>query len=67
MLLQVFSAVIVSLGILFCVCTLSLTCAKAMILRWIGVVMPGDGVQMALLEAVDNEEVVTTIIDRYSC
>lgn len=72
MLLQVFNTVIVSLGMMFCFCTLLLTCAKAMILRWNGVVMPGGHVQMPLLEAEavadsdEEDESGAAMFDKYS-
>ena len=59
LLFQVFSAVVVSLSVMLCMCTLSLTCAKAMILRWVGVVMPGDKAQLPLLSdkaSLDSDE-----------
>lgn len=40
---------------MFCFCTLLLTIAKAMILRWIGVVMPEGQTQMPLLTSNNSE------------
>ena len=61
-LVQILVAVLLSLCVMFCFCTLLLTFAKAMILRWVGVVMPGDNAQMPLLlrgdPGEDEEEVV---------
>uniref|UniRef100_A0A674NVC5 Ig-like domain-containing protein n=1 Tax=Takifugu rubripes TaxID=31033 RepID=A0A674NVC5_TAKRU len=70
MLVQFLSAVVVSLSVMFCFCTLSLTCAKAMILRWIGVVMPTDQVQMPLLSDKalvdsDEEDISDEMVDKY--
>lgn len=71
MLLQVCNAVIVSLAVMFCFCTLFLACAKAMILCWIGVVIPGEQVQMPLLrdEAVadsdEEDESGAAMFDKY--
>ena len=42
LLVQILVAVLLSLCVMFCFCTLLLTFAKAMILGWVGVVMPGD-------------------------
>ena len=57
---QMLIAVILSLCVMFCFCTLVLT--FAMILRWVGVVMPGDQVQMPLLQGdgtgENDEEIV---------
>ena len=53
---QVMIAVVISLCVMFCFCTIVLTFAKAMILRWVGVVMPGDQVQMPLLHTIDTGE-----------
>ena len=69
-LVQIFVAVLLSLSVMFCFCTLLLTFAKAMILRWVGVVMPGDQVQMPLLYRTDiegDEEVVIEdeLIEKY--
>lgn len=55
MLAQISIAVVISLCVMFCFCTLVLTFAKAMILRWVGVVMPGDHVQMSLLKGEYTE------------
>ena len=41
---------------MFCFCTLLLTFAKAMILRWIGVVMPEGQTQMPLLGKNDSDD-----------
>ena len=43
----------VEFDVLFC--TLLLTFAKVMILRWVGVVMPGDQTQMPLLHGADMD------------
>lgn len=55
------SVAVLSLCLMFCFCTLVLTFVKAVILRWVGVVMPGNQVQMPLLNrsdiGEDNEEV----------
>lgn len=56
MLAQVIIAALISLCLMFCFCTLLLTCAKAMLLRWIGVVMPGNQVQMPLLRRTDSDD-----------
>ncbi|CAK6980062.1 uncharacterized protein LOC118802460 [Scomber scombrus] len=53
---QVLAAVVISLCMMFCFCTILLTFAKAMILRWVGVVMPGDQAQMPLLHRLDTSE-----------
>ncbi len=53
---QIMIAVVITLCLLFCFCTVLLTFAKAMILKWVGVVMPGDQAQMLLLSAPDNED-----------
>ena len=53
---QLLIAVVLSLCVMFCFCTLLLTFAKVMILRWVGVVMPGDQVQMPLLSTGKNDE-----------
>jgi len=50
---QIMIAVLLSLCVMFCFCTLLLTFAKAMILRWVGVVMPGGQAQMPLLPMTD--------------
>lgn len=60
LLVQVLRAV-VALCVMFCFCTLLLTFAKAMILRWVGLVMPGEQTQLPLLvrsasEYSDDEE-----------
>ena len=64
-LIQIVVAIISSLCVMFCFCTLLLTFAKAMILRWIKMVMPEGQTQMPLLgkddldddnEDNDNEE-----------
>ncbi|KAG8001029.1 Endogenous retrovirus group 3 member 1 Env polyprotein [Nibea albiflora] len=55
-LIQILIAVLASLCVMFCFCTLLLTFAKAMILRWVGVVMPGDQVQLPLLQRTDSDE-----------
>lgn len=61
-LVQLLVAVLLSLCVMFCFCTLLLTFAKAMILRWVGVVMPGEQIQMPLLVGndldADDAEVV---------
>ncbi|KAG8003089.1 hypothetical protein GBF38_007440 [Nibea albiflora] len=60
---QLLVAFVLSLCVMFCFCTLMLTFAKAMILRWIGVVMPEGQTQMPLLAEDDmnndNEETMT--------
>uniref|UniRef100_A0A3B1K9V9 Uncharacterized protein n=1 Tax=Astyanax mexicanus TaxID=7994 RepID=A0A3B1K9V9_ASTMX len=56
LLVQLLGAALLSVCVMFCFCTLLLTCAKAMILRWIGVVMPGDRVQMPLLNRTDSDD-----------
>jgi len=56
---QILVAAFLSLCVMFCFCTLLLTFAKAMILRWVGIVMPGENTQMPLLsgnDLSDNEE-----------
>ena len=53
---QMLIAVILSLCVMFCFCTLLLTFAKAMILRWVGVVMPEDQVQMPLLQVTGTDK-----------
>ena len=55
MLAQLLAVFILALCVMFCFCTLLLTFAKAMILRWVGVVMPGDQTQMPLLDRNDSE------------
>lgn len=70
-LVQILGALVVLLCVMFCFCTLLLTFAKARILRWVGVVMPGERTQLPLLarSATDDfdeeNEVATNIIDRY--
>ncbi|KAL7373834.1 hypothetical protein ABVT39_015141 [Epinephelus coioides] len=69
-LVQILVAVLLSLCVMFCVCMLLLTFAKAMILRWVGVVMPGDQVQIPLLQQTDtdiDEEVVIEggLVEKY--
>lgn len=46
---QILVAALLSLCFLFCFCTVLLTFAKAMIMRWVGVVMPGDNNQMSVI------------------
>ncbi|KAK6302708.1 hypothetical protein J4Q44_G00270630, partial [Coregonus suidteri] len=53
---QILIAALIALCVMFCFCTLLLTFAKAMILRWVGVVMPGDNTQMPLLIVPDLDE-----------
>lgn len=54
--IQVVIAVVLSLCVMFCCCTLVLTFAKALILRWNGVVLPGDQTQMPLVQdGQDND------------
>ena len=53
-------ALILSLCVMFCFCTLLLTFAKAMILRLVGVVMPGDQVQMPLLQGDGTGQLMET-------
>ncbi|KAK6297558.1 hypothetical protein J4Q44_G00321410 [Coregonus suidteri] len=53
---QILVAALIALCVMFCFCTLLLTFAKAMILRWVGVVMPGDNTQMPLLTVTDLDE-----------
>ncbi|XP_047430263.1 uncharacterized protein LOC124999403 isoform X2 [Mugil cephalus] len=53
---QISIAVVLSLCLMFCFCTLVLTFAKAMILKWVGVVMPGHQAQMPLLNKKDEGE-----------
>lgn len=54
---QIMMAVVITLCLMFCFCTILLTFAKAMILRWAGVVLPGSQTQMLLCEtAVDERE-----------
>ncbi|XP_047435874.1 uncharacterized protein LOC125005021 [Mugil cephalus] len=53
---QISIAVVLSLCLMFCFCTLVLTFAKAMILKWVGVVMPGNQAQMPLLNKNDEGE-----------
>ena len=48
-LVQILATLILALSVMFCFCTLLLTFAKVMIMRWVGVVMPGDQTQMPLL------------------
>lgn len=67
---QILVAALVALCVMFCFCTLLLTFAKAMILRWVGVVMPGDSTQMPLLNVtnLDGDEEVTqdgVLMERY--
>ena len=62
MLFQILAALVLSLCAMFCFCALLLTFAKALILRWIGVVMPENQTQMPLLDGNELEEVV----DMYS-
>lgn len=52
---QILVAALLALCVMFCFCTLLLTFAKAMILRWVGVVMPGEQVQMPLLSGSDRD------------
>lgn len=54
-LVQFFGVVLASLCFMFCFCTLLLTFAKAMILRWVGVVMPSEQVQIPLLRVPDMD------------
>lgn len=69
-LVQILVGVLISLCVMFCFCTLLLTFAKPMILRWVGVVMPGDQIQRPLLHGNDleeDEEVIMEgeILDKY--
>lgn len=73
-LVQFFIAILISLCFMFCFCTLLLTFAKAMILRWVGVVMPSEQAQMPLLHVsdadIDDEDagdtgVAQNVIDIY--
>ena len=54
-LVQILAALVLALSVMFCFCTLLLTFAKAMIMRWVGVVMPGDQTQMPLLRDADTD------------
>lgn len=64
---QIVMAALISLCVMFCFCTLLLTCAKAMILRWVGAVMPGDQVQLPLLQmtGTDADEELVIEVDKY--
>ena len=53
-LVQILAALVLALSVMFCFCTLLLTFAKVMIMRWVGVVMPGDQTQMPLLHDADT-------------
>ena len=57
---HILMAAFLSLCLMFCFCTLLLTFAKAMILRWVGVVMPGENAQLSVLHrgTTEDEEVV---------
>lgn len=52
---QILVAAFVALCLMFCFCTVLLTFAKAMILRWVGVIMPGENTQMPLLTMADSD------------
>ena len=67
---QILVAVLLSLSIMFCCCTLLLPFAKAMILRWVGIVMTGEQSQVLLLHRTgddDDEEVVveSMLMEKY--
>ncbi|XP_036418907.1 uncharacterized protein LOC118802460 [Colossoma macropomum] len=62
-LVQIMVAVLISLSVMFCCCTLVLTFAKAMILRWVGVLMPGDQIQMPLLHRTDTDDDEEVVIE----
>lgn len=69
-LVQVLGALVIALCVMFCFSTLLFTFAKAMILRWVGVVKPGERTQLPLpaRSATDDfveNEVVTNVVDRY--
>jgi len=69
-LVQILGALVLSC-VMFCFCTLLLTFAKAMILRWVGVVMPENQAQMPLLERGMSDETEEwraegDIVDMYS-
>ncbi|XP_030580076.1 uncharacterized protein LOC115776499 [Archocentrus centrarchus] len=68
-LVQILIAVILSLCVMFCFCTVLLTFAKAMILRWVGIVMPSDRTQMPLIQTTDMDEeedvVIGGVVERY--
>ena len=54
-LVQILAGLVLALCVMFCFCTLLLTFAKVMIMRWVGVVMPGDQTQMPLLHDADTD------------
>ncbi|XP_013885350.1 uncharacterized protein LOC106533545 [Austrofundulus limnaeus] len=57
MIVQGVVAVALALLVMVCCCTVMLTCAKALILKWVGVVVLGGQVQMPLLRGdVSDEE-----------
>lgn len=71
-LVQIVVALVMSLCVMFCFCTLLLTFAKVMILRWVGVVMPGDQTQMPLLRGAEtdvdeDDRGEGRIMDTYPC
>ena len=68
LLVQILGALVLSLCVMFCFCTLLLTFAKAMILRWVGVVMPENQAQMPGKGDDETEEwrAEGDIIDMYS-
>ena len=68
-LIQVVVSIVLSLFVMFCFCTVLLTFARAMILRWVGVLMPGGQTQRPLLIRDDldddNEEIEGDLFEVY--
>ena len=67
--IQVVVSIVLSLRVMFCFCTVLLTFAKAMILRWVGVIIPGGQTQIPLLIRDDldndNEEIEGDLFEVY--
>ena len=66
---QVVVSIVLSLCTMFCFCSILLTFAKAMIIRWAGVFLPGGQTQMPLIIRDDldndNEEIECDLFEAY--